>query len=385
MVAAGIQAQSQWVKQSDFPGGGVASQISFTIGNNVYCGLGENNSGLLSTMYQYNGTSKQWQSLGNFPGTLRTQAVSFSIGNYGYVGLGITASYTRLKDFYRYDPANDTWTSVADFPGAARCGAVAFVINGKAYVGTGQGNSHYKDMYEYDPVANSWLQVANYPYELANAVAFAIDGKGYICSGCETSFIYNGVDMYNPTTNTWTQKIFSDGKLSNRHYGTAFVLDGKGFICGGNMTAASVITYNPSTNKVENYNSYGVSSDKMSYPSSFVIGNKAFVTGGRYWTGDLWTGTYVYNPQVWALTVGTSTIVNDIASTSVKVFNNQSEATYHIKGLQALNAWQLMNIHGQTVLSGQTTDDELLINMSSQSQGIYILQLGQTSFKLIKK
>jgi len=385
-IAASFKAQGQWIKQADFPGGGVESLVSFTIGNDAYCGLGKVKSGFLATMYKYNGSTGQWQALNNFPNTLRKQAVAFSIGNYGYVGLGLSPSLSYLKDFYRYDPVNDSWTAVAEFPGQARCGAVAFVINGKAYVGTGSGTGEaYNDMYEYDPVANTWRQVANYPNKLANAVAFAIDGKGYICSGFYSGFIYNGVDMYNPVANTWTEKIFSDSQLSNRHYGTAFVLNGKGFICGGNMTAANVITYNPSTNKVESYNTYGVTSDEMSYPTSFVIGNNAFVSGGKYWTGDLWTGSYVYNPQVWALTIGVSTAVNDVAVSTLKVFYNSADQAYYVKGLPTSVAWQLVNIHGQIVAAGQTTHDELIVDMNSQSSGIYILQCGLSSIKLIKK
>lgn len=386
MLAAGFKAQGQWTKQADFPGGGVESLVSFTIGNDAYCGLGKTESGFMATMYKYNGATGQWQALNNFPNTLRKQAVAFSIGNYGYVGLGLSSTSSYLKDFYRYNPVNDSWTAVAEFPGTARAGAVAFVINGKAYVGTGSGTgAAFNDMYEYDPEANTWHQVANYPYKLANAVAFAIDGKGYICSGFYNAFIYNGVDMYNPVSNTWTEKIFSDGQLSNRHYGTAFVLNGKGFICGGNMSAANVITYNPATNKVESYNTYGVTSDAMSYPTSFVIGNKAFVSGGNYWTGGLWTGKYVYNQEVWALTIGGSTAVNDVVVSNLKVFYNSAAQTYHVKGLPSSVAWQLVNIHGQLVEEGWMTNEELIVDMSSQSRGIYILQCGQSSIKLIKK
>ena len=193
--------------------------------------------------------------------------------------------------------------------------------------------------------------------------------------------------MYDPIANSWKEQIFSDGKLSNRHFGTAFVLDGKAIIYDGNLTVSSVITYNPTTNKVENYNTYGNTNDEIQYPTSFVVNNKAIALGGNYWSGGLWDGAYVYVAEAWSLIIGDITAVTNNAgvNSNLSVIYNAADLSYSISGLLMSSDFKIFNINGQVIQSGTITDNTRTVSLSSFEKGIYILQSDDTSIKLIVK
>jgi hypothetical protein len=98
-----------WVKSVPFRGIPRSQAITFTIGNQVFAGLGYNGSEYLSDFYLYD--DGIWKLAAPFPGIPRGEAVSFSIKDKGYVGLGSfksnDGSITYLNDFWEYDSFNN--------------------------------------------------------------------------------------------------------------------------------------------------------------------------------------------------------------------------------------------------------------------------------------
>ncbi len=272
--------QNEWAQISDYPGGERLCQITFSIGEIGYIGLGRGGlGGIPHDFYKYEPGSDQWTQLSDYPGSAGSWAVAFAIGGYGYVGTGGGAGGTYTNEFYRYDTSDDTWTSIQALPATGRKFAFAFAINGKGYVGGGTdlNSNELDDFWEYDPATELWTQKTNFAGgKRANAIAFVIDGLGYVCGGWDDDGYPYHKDMwaYNPPTNSWTQKAEFPGGGLNYHEG--FSIGSKGYIY---VDFSQVFwEYDPSTDGwvrkadfpgLSRYDAFG-----------FTIGHKAYIGCG---------------------------------------------------------------------------------------------------------
>lgn len=144
-----------WTQKTDIPSIGRGGPAAFGIGNKGYLGLGYPaypSTVVLNDFYEYSPITNTWTAVANFPGGGNANGVGFTIGNKGYVTNGnYNANQSAL---WEYNPSNNSWTARTDFPGGARPWPVAFVVGSKAYVGTGPIGStlvDYKDLWEYEP------------------------------------------------------------------------------------------------------------------------------------------------------------------------------------------------------------------------------------------
>ncbi len=290
LIAIGLSILSASATINPFGGVARDGAVSFVIENTVYVGLGNNASGALKDFWKYSKSSNTWEQIADFNGNARFGATAFTLNGKGYVGLGRDGYGGNLfKDFYEYDPAINQWTKCAnDFGGAARHSAVSFVINGVAYVGTGEdGTDATSDFWSFDGI--NWTQLSSTfsGDKRRAATAFVIDGKAYVTGGSyfgSYSVQLSDVQEYNPTTDTWTEKIFAAGTDLPMNGATAFAYGGKGYICYGNMEF--VTTYDPTTNSVEKLSDELTLGDNRDYPISFVLdgfpyfglGSSGFIT-----------------------------------------------------------------------------------------------------------
>ncbi|MCE2740663.1 MAG: hypothetical protein LW669_04165 [Sphingobacteriales bacterium] len=193
----------------------LSGAIGFTVGDNICYGTGVANSGFTNSFFVKNaveGTiNPSWRAFtaafgsnATFPGAARSNAVTFTVGNNVYVGLGIGQS-GYLRDFYCFNTDLKTWKKVADFMGSGRQDAVSFVINDKAYVGTGYNNGYLKDFYEYNQATDTWRKIADLPDNgRDDAVAFSLTGRGYVGLGWNgTTGVLKDFWQYNPASNAW--------------------------------------------------------------------------------------------------------------------------------------------------------------------------------------
>ena len=202
-----------------------------------------------------------WNQKSDFGGVARYRSQGVSIGNKGYFMGGALDGVPSTKDFWEFDPATNTWTQKSDFPGTARGGSgmTSFELNGKGYFGlgaywSGGPNDYtiYNDFYMYDPATNTWTQKADFPGTgRTSQVNFTINNKGYVATGVTLAGVFlNDLWEYDPIADTWTQKM-SFGS-TGRANGVAFDIDGKGYAGMGRNNSLSAMVdfweYNPGTN-----------------------------------------------------------------------------------------------------------------------------------------
>ncbi len=181
--------QQTWIPKGDTPFKGRASLIYFSLGNNIYAGLGSNqwwdkgNYSIEPICYDwwcYDPEHDEWTALKDYPhnGGLST---FFSAKGKGYV-------LVRPDQLYEYDPATDKWMRKSTFPIKSHIGGASFVIEDCPYVFTGTSfdpdvaNSNFfvKDLWEYDVDLDKWYQRADFPgMEREYMSSIACGNKGY--------------------------------------------------------------------------------------------------------------------------------------------------------------------------------------------------------------
>ena len=151
----------------------------------------------------------------------------------------------------------------------------------------------------YDPETNTWTQKAGFKGGiLSGAFGFSIESKGYIGTIYRNfnSNSYNTVFLeYDPETNTWTQR--TDFPCSGRFNAVGFSIGNKGYVGTGNSNGdlfQDFWEYNPATD---------VWSQKADFPGKsrelaigFSIGTKGYIGLGCDKRRNLYKDFWEYNP-----------------------------------------------------------------------------------------
>jgi len=170
-------------------------------------------------------------------------------------GAASGGSYSGAKTFSTveaYDPATDTWTTKSEMP-TARGFHSANVVDGRIYVIGGTAGPAYETstciltVEVYEPATDTWTQKGDIPASRGAGFTSVVDGKIYAMGG------YGGarrVDEYDPVTDTWTEK--ADMPAWRVSLSTS-VLDGKIYAIGGHPGSSpypgktTVDVYDPAT------------------------------------------------------------------------------------------------------------------------------------------
>jgi len=253
-----------WVKTIPFRGTPRTGAVTFTIGGEVYCGLGYDGTEYPSEFFAlYQGI---WKSVAKFPGPPREKAIAFSINTKGYVGLGsyknTDGSVVYLNDFWEYDSFNNQWKQLKDFAGGKRHGAVAVAIGQKGYVGTGyDGTTWFNDFWTYTPTTDSWQQLDSYPSAgRVGSSAFVLNGKILLVGGKNNGLYFSELWEYDPQSTAraaWTSRAQNTGSDNyddfnsavRRSNAVAFAFNDKAYITLGASPSLTLSTYeyDPST------------------------------------------------------------------------------------------------------------------------------------------
>jgi N-acetylneuraminic acid mutarotase len=208
----------------------------------------------LSTVEAYDPVTDTWTKKANMP-TGRCWLSTCALNGKIYaIGGKIESSATMVSTVEEYDPVTDIWTKKADMP-TARMALSANVVNGKIYaiggVATGGGAGPSLSKVEvFDPVTNTWTQKTDMPTARANPSSGMLDGNIYVIGGSTGwSTVFSTVEVYDSETDTWTTE---PDMLTARSAGpSAGVVDGKVYVLGGvlnpsNWTpTAAVEVYQP--------------------------------------------------------------------------------------------------------------------------------------------
>lgn len=179
-----------------------------------------------------------------------------------------------------------TWKTVKDMS-VTRAYLGTATVNGKIYAigGEGEGAGGLNSVEEYNPLTDTWVNKSPMPTGRCAFATTVVDGKIYVIGGLKrydplhpfTSDYTNAVEVYDPSTDVWTNK--SPMPIATELC-SATSLDGKIYVVGG-------FSNNYSTNKVEVYDPQSDSwTTKNNFPYSLrslqvvTINNKIYAIGG---------------------------------------------------------------------------------------------------------
>lgn len=138
----------------------------------------------------------------------RQNAAATAVGDYIYMFGGATSADTYgTTTILRYAPAGDTWSTMASVLGSGRHYLAASAIGTKCYVSGGLSGSTYVNMASleiYDTVAGSLTAGSDMPEPRCYHAMAAYKGKIYIFGGTHGSDHLTRVDVYDPSSNTWS-------------------------------------------------------------------------------------------------------------------------------------------------------------------------------------
>jgi len=133
---------------------------------------------------------------------------------------------------YAFDPATNSWSNPS--PGgsySARNHASAQTLNGKIYLTGGEiGTTYFTQVDIYDPSTNTCIEGPPLPAARSQHGSCVLGGRLFVMGGVEKSG--NTVDMFDPSTNTWTV-IATIGNFTKRGGPGADTSGGRCYVMGG--------------------------------------------------------------------------------------------------------------------------------------------------------
>jgi N-acetylneuraminic acid mutarotase len=221
-----------WTKKTDTPTARWATATS-GVEEKIYVIGGFGAGGRVATVEAYDLTTNTWTQKTDMPSIrshLSTSAVNGKI--YAIGGRVVAGVFSAVEE---YNPATDRWTKKADMP-TARTSMGISAVNGKIYAigGANAAGTVVSIVEEYNPATDRWTKKADMPTARASIGISVVNGKIYAIGGKSTGSTswsnFSTVEMYDPETDTWTQKA----DMPTRRYSlSAAVVDGKIYAIGG--------------------------------------------------------------------------------------------------------------------------------------------------------
>jgi len=225
-------------------------------------GLGSSSEG---TVQIYDPVADSWQ-LGTSAPFAAGSSASALIGGKMYFAGGIIGSATTAQTAV-YNPATNAWSSLAAMPlgvnhaAAATDGTRLFIFGGRT--GGNVVSNGFDAVQIYDPATNTWdsstLQgsaIAPLPQARGGGGKAVFFGGEFYVFGGETlngpgataNHVYDRVDIYDPTANTWRT---GTAMLTARHGIFPLLQSGRVYVAGGGVKSANSQStvndaYNPS-------------------------------------------------------------------------------------------------------------------------------------------
>lgn len=216
-----IHAQNGWelMKPMNIPKGGSQScVIDKTI--YVFGGANKNLAATLNSAEAYDTEMNEWSNLESMPLDLY-ECNAVAINDIIYIVGGWRKSgetYFTSNSTFEYNPERDGWKAKRDCPvnTGTNCSCV---LNDKLYIFGGLKNfadvdtSGQKQAIVYDPVMDTWTSLPPMLYERGEGAAASVfDNKIYVFGGLhgisetpERLYIVGKSEMYDPTSNLWTE------------------------------------------------------------------------------------------------------------------------------------------------------------------------------------
>jgi len=218
------------------------------VGGKLYL-IGGLDGGAEGRVQIFDPATNAWSVGANMPWTGGSISTAV-IGGKIYAAGGIVTAGFTVANCAVYDPATNAWTSKAAMPDQGRNHAAAGTDGSKLYVFGGRrgGNfqtNGYDSVMVYDPATDAWTwngaagsTLAPLPEARGGmGKAVYLRGEFYVFGGetlddpdANANHVYDRVDVYRPSTNTWRQ----EARMPNPRHGIYPVLyQGHLFLAGG--------------------------------------------------------------------------------------------------------------------------------------------------------
>ena len=218
-----------------------------------------------------------WKQLASLPEAYNG-GEAVSLNNEIYFVAGRTKT-SKSASFYKFNPKTNKWIKLADIPNPATNLALA-AINGKIYA---IGGDQFQDANRvYDPQANAWELLEPMPTARQHIDCGVFDNTIFITGGLTSwKVISKKHEVYNITTNTWSEKAAIP---SLRNCPAVVTKDSLIYVIGGGGSKASVWE---KTASIECYNAKSNTWErkgdlpyKLYKPAAILVNNKLMVLGG---------------------------------------------------------------------------------------------------------
>jgi len=179
-------------------------------------------------------------------------------------------------------------------PWTARRAAAVVLLDGKVYVAGGYTTTVASDLLEvFDPTTGTWTRKQSMPAPRGGVVGFAIGGKLYVAGGdtCNDALV-----EYDPLVNGWTARAAMPKGQENA---AAVTIGGEGYVfggyCLGSVDATKVQKFNPSTGV---WTTTGLTAMPRSRDrgGAVWVGGRAYIVGGQWGNGNYISNIDIYDP-----------------------------------------------------------------------------------------
>ncbi|WP_436867042.1 Kelch repeat-containing protein [Bacillus fungorum] len=212
--------------------------------------------------------------------------------------IGGASGSTVSNVVQEYDPETNKWSNKANMPTARTDLGVAVVDNKIYAIGGYRGNAFtYRGATNivevYDPTTNSWSTTTSMPVALSGGGTVACNNKIYVVGGLTGQLqAISTVQEYDPTTHTWSMK--KNMPYALHHVGVT-VLNDKIYAVGGGQNSARynyLQEFDPNTNTWTNKAGMKVARNTL---SASVLNGKIYAIGGSV-TGEIVKTVETYDP-----------------------------------------------------------------------------------------
>jgi N-acetylneuraminic acid mutarotase len=224
------------------------------------------------------------------------------LNNNIYLVAGNHAQYTESSDFYRYDISENKWYQQSNLPRVMGQLAVAEVAGKIFAIG---GSSFSNTNYVYNPETNSWDSVAPMPTARQGIDCGIVDDKIYVIGGVissdgtfNTASIVKKNEVYDPATNTWSEKTSIPTLRNNPAIVTmdslVYVIAGAGSPSDIWKNIGTVECYNPKTDSWITKSNLPI---KPLKPGAVMVNNTIVVLGGMDANNNSLSTVLIYNKE----------------------------------------------------------------------------------------
>lgn len=253
-----------------------------------YVVAGKIDTGHVSSLFIYDPQTNTWTTGPDLPGTAVENPAVVSYDNKLYVFGGSSEPFSgAINSANVFDPATNLWTSLTPM-NTARGGATAQAIGSLIFMAGGMdtNGASLASVESYDPATNTWETTADMTTRRDNPGSFTTNGSLYIfggrtrnADGTTENGTLNTVEMFDPTTNTWSAKA---PMPTGRRTFVVGTLNGRAQVMGGEITAsggafAQNEEYNPIT---DSWRTLAPMNTPRHGGAFATIGNVLYTAGG---------------------------------------------------------------------------------------------------------